>query len=538
MKTDIKKILFVLLMIFAAQIAAAAQSYEKIADETIGYVKAGTFGKPSVIKKTNKIALAHVRVHFKFITTQAVETRSNSAKVSVYLDGAMTDADLQNLTNEFYAMLRQRFAALGIESVEWDAIRATEYYKNREAATEEKKKTGGDAKNGQAWVSYNSFDGPVFYRFNPGTNMTDELFAYSKMKKIMKMSEELAAEVLLLDAVVDFSSINLQTNVGTIWKDDGKYTNYQAEQNITAIMSVPASMSYFFNAKGGFDTYTSKFPVAVRQNFANGLYQDENKAALKTRTFFGDTRFTFTPVVVDADRQAYLAAARRVLAQYADLYAEKMRQLRAGEKPYDSKTVAQNKPTDNTTIKQVVDEARKNNDTTPVTTNELTAAAEQAVKERKFQLAVDYYGELIKLNPEDYQYYLQRGVLYLNELKNPKEAIRDFTKAMELNSDNLILPFNRGTAYIQTSDWKKAKVDFDKVVALRPDFVNGLLNRGIVLLNMKKYDEALADFNAGLRLEPRHPNLYRARAIAFKMKGEPQLAQADELRAAELERGQ
>jgi Putative Zn-dependent protease, contains TPR repeats len=535
MRNFLQIILFVLSALFVLPFSAAAQTYEKIADETIGFVKASTFGKPSVIKKTDKVALAHVRVHFKFITTQAVETRKNSAKVSVYLDGDMTDADLQNLTNEFYRILRVKLAAIGIESVEWNEIVATEYYKNREATTDEKKKMGGDVKNGQAWFSFNAFDGPVFYRYNPASNATEELFAYSKMKKIMKMSEELGAEIMMLDAVVDFSSINLQTNVGFVRNEDGRFINYEAEQNTIAIMSVPASMSYFFNSKGGFDTYTSKLPVAVRQSFAKRLYEDQNRAALKTKTFFGDTRFTFTPVVVDADRRAYLAAARRVLEQYADIYVEKMRQLRAGEKN-DSKTPAQNKNVDKTSLKQVVDEARKNNEPTPVTTKELTTAAEQAVQEGKFQLAADYYGELIKLNPTEFNYYLQRGVILLNELKNPKEAIKDFTRAMELNPEEPILPYNRGTAYLMISEWKKAKADFDSVLTVKPDFVSALLNRGLALLNMKKPDEAIADFNAGIAVEPRMPNLYRARALAYKMKGDNRLAQADELRAAEIER--
>ncbi|MDQ3801815.1 MAG: tetratricopeptide repeat protein [Acidobacteriota bacterium] len=538
-----RKSLLVLLFsiaIFGFAFADAAQAqpaYQKIADETIAYVKAGTFGKPSVIKKTGKVALAHVRIHFKFITTQAVETRTNSAKATVYLDGAMTDADLQALTDEFHQMLRQKLAAIGIESIDWQAIQATEYYKNREAATEEKKRTNGDAQNGQAWLSYTAFDGPVFYRYNPVTNAPDELFAYGKMKKIMKMSEDLAAEIMMLDAVVDFSSINLQTNVGTIWKDDGAYTNYQAEQKITAILSVPGSLSYFFNSKGGFDTYNSKLPVAVRQNFASRLYEDQNKAALKTRTFFGDTRFTFTPVVVDADRQLYLAAARRVLAQYADLYVEKMRQLRAGEKPGDAKTIAQNKPVDNTSLQQVKTEARKNNDTTPVTTGEITAALEQAIKEQKFQLAADYYGELIKLNPDEPEHYVNRGVLYLNELKNFKAAAADFTKAIEMKMNNPIILYNRGTAYLHLNDWKKSIKDFDAFLAAQPEHVAGYLNRGLALLNVRKTDEAIADFNRGLQLNPRLPNLYRARALAYKIKGENGLAQADELRAAQLEGG-
>lgn len=532
--------LFALLLISLSVFATNAQSYEKIADDSIAYIKASTFGKPSVAKKTGKLALAQVRVHFKFITTQAVETRTNGARATVYLDGAMTDADLQKLTDDFYSILQRKLGALGIEFVDWQQIQATEYYKNRMLATEEKRKTNGDAKNGQAWLSYTAFDGPVIYRANPINPAENELIAYGKAKKLSNMAESLAAELAMFDAVVDFTSINLQTGVGTIWQDDGKYNNYTANQNVTAILSVPQSWTLFYDQKNGFDQYSTKLPVAVRYNFANRLYEDENKAALKTRTFFGDVRFTFTPVVVEADRELYLNAARRLLEQYADVFVEKMRLIRGGVKPgkSDDKSAPAKNPDDNKTVGDIKEEARKNNDTSPLTFGENMDAARQAASEKKWNLAAGYYTEAIKIQPDEYEPYFQRGVLYMNYLLNYKAAINDFTKTLELNPREIAALYNRGSAYLQLQDFKKAFKDLDAFIAIKSDLPEAYLNRGVARLNLKKTDEAIEDFNTGLRLNPRFPNLYRARAIAYKIKGEAQLAQADELRAAELERGQ
>ena len=89
-----------------------------------------------------------------------------------------------------------------------------------------------------------------------------------------------------------------------------------------------------------------------------------------------------------------------------------------------------------------------------------------------------------------------------------------------------------------SDDFKKAVKDFDAFLAVRTDDMNVYLNRGLVLLNLKKYDEAIADFNRGMQLAPRFPNLYRARAVAYKLKGDNAQAQADELYAAQLESGQ
>lgn len=529
---------FALISILFLQPGAFAQSFEKIADDTIQYVKSGTFAKPDVAKKTNRLALSQVRVHYKIVTTRAAETRDNGARVTVYLDGAMTNEDLQKLTDEFYIILQRKLAALGIEFVDWDAITKTEYYNNREEVTAEKNNVYADGGNGQAWVSFTANRGPVFYRYNVDQTklFANELLAYGKMKKIGKMAESLAADFASFDAVVDFTAIELATGKDTVWQDGGKYLRYGADYRIAAMMSVPQSYAMFISPKMKFDIYQSRLPVGQRDFFSERPYEDASKTAYKTKTIFGDTRFTFTPVVIEAKRELYIAAARRALELYADVFVEKMRLIRGGVKPGND--LANRKPKDTTTLEQVNAQALKNNEPTPVTTGEMTAAAEQAESEGKFQLAVDYYTGLIKQNPDDFTFYLKRGVLYLNELKNNKAAVKDFDQAIKLNPNEPVLFYNRGTAYIQTSDWKKAKKDLDSVIALRPDFVNAYLNRGIVYLNLNDTDAALEDFNAGIRLNPRLPNLYRARAIVYKAKGNAQLAQADELRAAQIERGQ
>jgi len=530
-----KHILFLtFLAIIVLQLSAAAQ-YEKLADETIGYVKAGTFGKPDVAKKTSKLALSQVRVHYKIVTTRAAETRDNGAKVTVYLDGAMTNQDLQQLTDEFYTILQRKLGALGIEFAPWDAITKTEYYNNREDATAEKNNVNADGGNGQAWVSFTANQGPIFYRYDLNKGFGEPL-AYGKMKKINKFTEQLGADFASFDVVVDFTAIELATSKDTVWQDGAKYLKYGANINIAAMMSVPQSYALLINQKNGFDQYASKLPVGQRDFFSGQPYQDETKAAYKTKTIFGDTKFTFTPVVIEARRELYIAAARRALELYADLFVEKMQLIRGGVKP-QTEQVAQ-KPTDNTTLEQVNKKARENNETTAVTTGEMTAAAEQAEREGKFQLAADYYGKLSEKDPANAQYALKRSALFLNNLNQPKQALKVLDDGIKANPNEPLLYFNRGTAFIKTEDWKKARKDFDMAIQFAPAYVDAYLNRGIALIYLKDYDAALADFNRGIELNPRIPNLYRARAIVYKTKGNATLAQADELRAAQIERGQ
>jgi hypothetical protein len=387
--------LFALPAIFVLHFAAAAQ-YERIADESIQYLKAGTFGKPDVIKKTTKMALSQVRVHYKIVTTKAAETRDNGAKVTVYLDGEMTNQDLQNLTDEFYVMLQRKLSALGIEFAPWDAITQTEYYNNREEAQLEKNNVNADGGNGQAWVSFTANKGPVFYRYDL-TKGYGEPLAFGKMKKIGKMTEAVGADFATFDVVVDFTAIDLATSKDTVWEDGTKYLSYGADLKIGAMMSVPQSYALFINQKMGFDQYASKLPIGQRDYFSGKPYQDDSKAAYKTRTIFGDTRFTFTPIVIGARRELYVAAARRALELYADIFVEKMRQLRGGFKPgNDNVQQVADTRGDGKTLKQVTEEARKNNDTTAVTYSELMAAGRNAEGGNNVPLAIEYYTKAIR----------------------------------------------------------------------------------------------------------------------------------------------
>lgn len=51
---------------------------------------------------------------------------------------------------------------------------------------------------------------------------------------------------------------------------------------------------------------------------------------------------------------------------------------------------------------------------------------------------------------------------------------------------------------------------------------------------MNDLDAAMADFNSGIKVNPRLPNLYRARALVYKAKGNAAAAQADEITAARM----
>ncbi len=270
----------ILVSIFAS--VTNAQNMGKVADDTFGYLKAGTFGKPKVAKNTNKLSIGQVRVHYKLISSRASVQKGNAADVTVYLDSDVTEKDLQDLTNEFYGVLQQKIASAGIQFADWNAIAATEYFQERKKSNEGKKPKDYDGKAGQAWVSFNAFDGPVLLKWKPYG--TTEIIGFGQIKKMSKASEVTGGDLTTFDVVVDFASIALNTEVkqdkGIIFYGD---PYFHADYSIGGMMSVPQSYIYMNDTKNGFDQYNVALPIAERFVFAEKPYKDENKAKLQTQ---------------------------------------------------------------------------------------------------------------------------------------------------------------------------------------------------------------------------------------------------------------
>ncbi|MCC7307376.1 MAG: hypothetical protein IT173_07410 [Acidobacteria bacterium] len=529
MKTIIRT--FAVLAFFS--ISISAQGLSKIADDTFAYVKAGTFGKPKVAKNTTKLSIGQVRVHYKLITSRASVQKRNAADVTVYLDSDLTEQDLQGLTNEFYETLKRKIGAVGIALTDWNDIAATEYYLERQSKNQDKKLKGHDGEAGQAWYSLTAFDGPVLLKWTPYGST--ELIGFGQIKDMSKTSKATGGDLTTFDVVVDFASIMLNTEIK---QDKGKFfygdPYFHADYSIGGMISIPQSYVYLNDTKNNFDQYKLELPVAERIAFADKPYKDESKAALKTQNFWGAERHAFTPLVIPAKKERYMFAARKSLELYAELFAEKLRVLHSGANPSDQNTANSTPKDSGKTLEQVNSDAKKNNETTAVTTGEMTAAAEAAVRKGDYKLAVQYYGEIIKKNPDDPAPILKRSAINMDYLSDFKAVIKDCDMGIKIAPNEPAFYYNRGTAHARLQDWKKAKKDFDVHISMNPNFAESYLNRGIANLYLNDLDAAMADFNKGIQINPRISNLYRARALVHKAKGNAAAAQADEITAARL----
>jgi len=97
----------------------------------------------------------------------------------------------------------------------------------------------------------------------------------------------------------------------------------------------------------------------------------------------------------------------------------------------------------------------------------------------EFELAKAQYQNLITIDPRSYPAYNNLGYIALVYEDNYEEAVRYFTKAIELDSLYDQAWCNRGIAYFYLEDWRNARADFLQSKKINPNNAGAIqeLNR-------------------------------------------------------------
>ncbi len=90
---------------------------------------------------------------------------------------------------------------------------------------------------------------------------------------------------------------------------------------------------------------------------------------------------------------------------------------------------------------------------------------------------------------------MRMGVTYL-EQRNLPMAMRELTKASELDPGNPEVDMTLGLAYQARGDLSKAEEHLRRAIDKKPDYADARNNLGIVLTGRKAWDEAAREFEA------------------------------------------
>jgi Flp pilus assembly protein TadD len=160
--------------------------------------------------------------------------------------------------------------------------------------------------------------------------------------------------------------------------------------------------------------------------------------------------------------------------------------------------------------------------------------AKQKSSQKNYQSAIEDYTEAIRLNPNYYQAYNNRGSAREN-LGDKKGAIIDFNSALKINPNYATGYYNRGVARLNLGDNDEvAMTDFNQALKINPNYAQAYVNRGIAHRRLGNPNKAIADHNQALKINPNFAYAYANRGISRFDLGDKQEAIADLQKAADL----
>ena len=95
---------------------------------------------------------------------------------------------------------------------------------------------------------------------------------------------------------------------------------------------------------------------------------------------------------------------------------------------------------------------------------------------------------------------------------------------------------NRGVAYKNLGQYKRALPDLDRSLQLNPKYANAYDSRGFVYGKLGQYKRALQDINQAIRLDQTVPDIYSHRAVVREKLGDHAGAKADRRKAQSLKK--
>lgn len=120
--------------------------------------------------------------------------------------------------------------------------------------------------------------------------------------------------------------------------------------------------------------------------------------------------------------------------------------------------------------------------------------------------------EITSQKSEDPNEYFEKGISYA-ESDNYKDAIKNFTLAIELKPTFFEAYYNRGIVKSRLHSYYEAITDYNSAIDINDKFTEAYYSRGIAKAKIKNYNDALNDFNRTIELNSTFADAYLNRGI-------------------------
>ncbi len=148
--------------------------------------------------------------------------------------------------------------------------------------------------------------------------------------------------------------------------------------------------------------------------------------------------------------------------------------------------------------------------------------------------AIADFTEAINLKADDASSYFGRGESRLAE-GDAAGAVSDLTQAIRYSEPAPRLFIARGYAQLVKGDAAEAVVDFSVALRLDPKNAAAYNSRGLAYRKTGDLEKAIADYSAAIQLNPTYALAYNNRGYVYEARGDKQAAAADFRRALSLD---
>lgn len=123
---------------------------------------------------------------------------------------------------------------------------------------------------------------------------------------------------------------------------------------------------------------------------------------------------------------------------------------------------------------------------------------------RKNPIALDYYSNVININPSNQFVFYARAKL-LQDLGKIKEALAEYQKILLNNKTCENCYYNIGAIYLDVNnDFKNAIIYFTKAIEINPNYTEAYFARAFSHLKLNDKKSAVADFKMCLKIQPNY----------------------------------
>lgn len=153
--------------------------------------------------------------------------------------------------------------------------------------------------------------------------------------------------------------------------------------------------------------------------------------------------------------------------------------------------------------------------------------------EERYQDAVGEYTKAINMDSNNTTALCNLSAAY-NCLKQYKKAIEECEKVLQIDPNESTAYNNRGFAYGELMQYEKAIEDYTKAIEIDLNEATYFINRGNTFCDIKQYEKAIDDYTKAIKLDPERKSAYRNRAKAYRAVEKVTLAEIDEKHITEM----